>query len=381
MGEEGPHRATFLGKPTTLAEARDQLQIALRTAHPSPAFTRARVITVPDVNRLIILPGLPVPVTIENAGEDNTAAQLKLDRASARRVRALIGGSISSFSGLSTTSPTVSVTMGDDGPHNAVFPELPTTPAQARDQLQAAIRNVPEASEAFTAALVGDLDHQRLVVLPGPGVDGLAVSLGSTPGDVTTLRELALESSRPAIAASEIADRPGPPATLERTTVFGAVFVKELILASETLFTLPLLAERRQAGCVRFSYVPVGARTPQRYRCQPDTEIAAQITEAERRAEAAGRTLSEEERDAIRDAIRDAVERALVPAFTSTRYGRTAYGQLAPGCPTPIRTGAEDEGEMGAFHFLQQTQRVKNLRANLDEYLRFGLEAGIFFVT
>jgi hypothetical protein len=36
---------------------------------------------------------------------------------------------------------------------------------------------------------------------------------------------------------------------------------------------------------------------------------------------------------------------------------------------------------MGAFHFLQQVQRVRNVRASLDEYLRFGLEAGIFFVT
>ena len=377
MGEEGPHQATFLGKPSSLTEARDQLEIALRRAHPGLAFTRARVITVPDVDRLIVLPGLPVPVTIENAGQDNTAAQLKLDSASARLVRALISGSLPDTFTLSATSPTVSITMGDNGPRNAVFPELPTTPVQARNQLQAAIRSVPGASEAFSAALVGDLDHRQLVVLPGPGVDGVAVSLGTTPGDVTTLGELALESSRPAIAASEVGDLPGPPTSLERTTVFGAVFVKELTLASETLFTLPPLAERRQTGCVRFSYVPVGASTPQRYRCQPDTEIAAQIAEMERRAKAAGRTLSLEERDAIRDAV----ERALVPAFTSTRYGRPTYGQLAPSCPPPILTGAENEGEMGAFQFLQRTQRVKNLRANLDEYLRVGLEAGIFFIT
>ena len=199
----------------------------------------------------------------------------------------------------------------------------------------------------------------------------------TAPTDATTLRELALESDRPAIAASEGGDRPGPTTTLEKTTVFGAIHVKELLLASETLFTIPPMAERRQIGCMRFSYVPPGARTPQRYRCQPDAEIAARTAEAERRAEAARRSLTTEERDAIRDEV----ERALVPAFTSTRYGRPAYGQLAPSCPAPILTGAEDEGEMGAFHFLQQAQRVKNLRASLDEYLRFGLEAGIFFVT
>jgi hypothetical protein len=31
---------------------------------------------------------------------------------------------------------------------------------------------------------------------------------------------------------------------------------------------------------------------------------------------------------------------------------------------------------MGAFHFLQQPQRKANLLSALDEYLRFGLEAG-----
>jgi hypothetical protein len=34
---------------------------------------------------------------------------------------------------------------------------------------------------------------------------------------------------------------------------------------------------------------------------------------------------------------------------------------------------------MGAWHFLQAPQRVANLRVALDEYLRFGLEAGIAF--
>jgi len=36
---------------------------------------------------------------------------------------------------------------------------------------------------------------------------------------------------------------------------------------------------------------------------------------------------------------------------------------------------------MGAFHFLEQSQRLKHLQASLNEYLRFGLEAGIFLVT
>ena len=48
-------------------------------------------------------------------------------------------------------------------------------------------------------------------------------------------------------------------------------------------------------------------------------------------------------------------------------------------CPAQIRAGADDEAEMGAFHNLFQPQRETNLRVRLDEYLRFGLEAGIFY--
>jgi hypothetical protein len=36
---------------------------------------------------------------------------------------------------------------------------------------------------------------------------------------------------------------------------------------------------------------------------------------------------------------------------------------------------------MGAFHFLHQPQREADLRVRLQEYLRFGLEAGIFYST
>jgi hypothetical protein len=36
---------------------------------------------------------------------------------------------------------------------------------------------------------------------------------------------------------------------------------------------------------------------------------------------------------------------------------------------------------MGAFSHLRQPQREANIRANLAEYLRFGLEAGIFYVN
>ena len=95
---------------------------------------------------------------------------------------------------------------------------------------------------------------------------------------------------------------------------------------------------RRQQGCLRFSYAP-----PRRHRCQPTTGGAA------------------------------------FPHFTSLRYGAPAYCQLTTRTPDAIRRGADDESEMGAFHFLFAPQRESDLRTRLDEYLRVGLEAGIFY--
>ena len=41
--------------------------------------------------------------------------------------------------------------------------------------------------------------------------------------------------------------------------------------------------------------------------------------------------------------------------------------------------GAENELEMGAFFHLYQPLREFNLRTRVNEYLRFGLEAGIYY--
>lgn len=69
------------------------------------------------------------------------------------------------------------------------------------------------------------------------------------------------------------------------------------------------------------------------------------------------------------------------PNFTSTRYGDPGYAQLRKNGAIAIRTGAEDGSELGVFNRLKQPQREANLRASLDEYLRFGLSADIFYVT
>jgi hypothetical protein len=168
----------------------------------------------------------------------------------------------------------------------------------------------------------------------------------------------------------------GTPCTFESSTFAGHV-TAETLSASNCIFTQPVQVVRRQSGCVRFSYVPPESTTPRRYRCQPDLAIEAAIEAARAEADLSGAALSQ----AAVDNIRLSVQARVKPLFTSMRYGDPAYGQLDLRCPGEIRTGAEEGSEMGVWRFLQQPDREANLRTVLQEYVRFGLEAGVFFVS
>jgi hypothetical protein len=173
-------------------------------------------------------------------------------------------------------------------------------------------------------------------------------------------------------AISARANAHSAPLHIERATLLGTVRAHELD-ASESIFTGQIDTERTQAGCVRYSFVPRGSRTPRRYRCQPDLGIKLALREALE----ADPTLTPAEKDAIRAFV----AAWLVPAFATTQYGRPAYCQLSPSCPLELRSGAEDGSEMGAYCHLKQPQRESNLRIRLDEYLPFGLDAGLIYVT
>ncbi|MER5958797.1 hypothetical protein [Streptomyces sp. NPDC001893] len=130
-----------------------------------------------------------------------------------------------------------------------------------------------------------------------------------------------------------------------RTTVIGEVHTHAVEIAENSVFTGKLQVARRGTGCLRYSYVPTGSRTPRRHRCQPD----------------------------LTPGVR--------PLFAAVRYGTPWYGQLADGCPEELRRGADDGAETGAFHDLYRPQREDGLRARLAEYTPAGTDAGIFFVT
>lgn len=167
---------------------------------------------------------------------------------------------------------------------------------------------------------------------------------------------------------------PGPALHLERTTLRGPVNVRQIDMATEVIFDGVVTAERVQTGCVRFSYIAPGSQTPRRYRCQPGLAERADITRIEN---AKGVPLTQAERDDIRARVR----RRVRPEYTSEAYGAPAWLQLSRIGPTEIATGAEDGSEMGVWCHLKQPQREANLRQRLEEYLPFGLDAGLIYVT
>jgi len=205
---------------------------------------------------------------------------------------------------------------------------------------------VPEKGGLLVA-----LENDQLKVVLTRSICGpINLSVSSTP----TLR---VEESivdglgGDAIIASETA------VEIEKATLLGKV-VALSIEAGNSIFTDRLNVTRLQEGCVRFCYIPDGSMAPRRFRCQPDFAL--------------------EEANATEHSM---IKARLHPSFTSTKYGDAAYSQLGPTCAVEILTGAEDGSEMGIFCFLKQPQRITNLQTRLDEYLRFGLEAGIIFVT
>ena len=175
-----------------------------------------------------------------------------------------------------------------------------------------------------------------------------------------------------AIAGSE-PEEVGPATTLERVTVLGALWVRELKLASDVIFTRPVHVEHCQGGLIRRCYVPPESpATPRREHCQPDLAIEALGRAATPPDTGASEALAAE---------KERLQRRIRPIFTSTDPGHPGYAQLHPATAIEIRSGGQAGAEMGAFHDLYEHQRVVNLRRALDEYLPLGRQVSIHFVT
>ena len=164
-------------------------------------------------------------------------------------------------------------------------------------------------------------------------------------------------------------EAPGAEITIESTTILGGTRARSLH-GSNTLFDGPVRVVEHQRGCLRYSYVRqvAGNATPRRFRCQPDLAISARKAALQL---ASGRDLSDLERERVVACIQ--------PSYTATNPVVAGFAQLRRQTPVELTEGAEDGAEMGAFRYLKQSIRVANLAASLREYLRLGLEAGVFF--
>jgi hypothetical protein len=213
---------------------------------------------------------------------------------------------------------------------------------------------------------------ERCVLGPVVAVEGSRVEITDSVVDASARQAVAV-CGRPepgggglrlvgSVADMAVGDgtTPAGDVDLHETTVVGGVHCTQLDASNSLLVAaLPdgdsrkaaVHARRRQVGCVRFSFVPEGSRTGKRYRCAPDLKDSP------------------------------SVRRATRPRFTTMRFGDPAYLQMSTATPDAIRRGADDDSEMGVTHQLYTPQRESNLLLRLDEYLRFGLEAGYSYAT
>ena len=148
--------------------------------------------------------------------------------------------------------------------------------------------------------------------------------------------------------------------SLDATTVVGGIRCTTLDASNSLLAaSLPagdprpaaVFAERKQEGCVRYTFLPSGSRTGRRFHCVPDPDDPPHE------------------------------QRATRPRFDDMRFGSPGYLRLRTAAHPRIRRGADDESEMGATHRVHAPQREANLAIRMDEYLRLGLSAGWFTAT
>ncbi len=321
----------------------------------------------PTVKTTTAAPGTPdteVWVRAANHSRPVVVAGAAVKLAMAPRTTVVLDGL------LVTGSPVVLEESGDTDIRTVALRNCTLTPGQTRTA-DGAPKN-PDRAALIVLDPFAVVQLEQCVVGPIVAVEGATVTLTDCVVDASASTAVAF-CGRAApgggglrvvagVADHVVGDgmTPGGDLDLHECTVLGGVHARQLD-ASNSLLVADLAAgdprlaaiwaQRRQVGCVRFTYLPAGSRTGKRYRCQPDPGDPPGVQLATR------------------------------PQFTSLRFGDPAYMQLLSSTPNAIRRGADDESEMGVTHLLFTPQREANLLLRLDEYLRFGLEAGFFYAT
>jgi hypothetical protein len=148
---------------------------------------------------------------------------------------------------------------------------------------------------------------------------------------------------------------------LRDVTVLGVSRFKSLE-ATNVIFVEAAEVVRRQAGCVRYSAIAPGSSMPRRFRCQPDLAQAAASARKQ-----APLTLAENATVAL----------GVTPLFLDTDLDEPTVAMLHPLASDGLRLGGEGDSEMGAFSVAAEGLRMANLTSLFDDFLPFGLEAGL----
>jgi hypothetical protein len=371
-GGEYPRSETFLAEneafvfpfPDTAAAPRyATLQQALDYATARLASNGAAAVEIdnsevyPQGGTLLLSVDVPAGCTLELRSRDDARATLLLD------------AELSVFGGPASTFALNGLLIG------ASAAMAPASPAPV------ALVHVPAARKDGSPNRLETLSISHCTLVPGWCVDTDATPLFPTApallAEAAEVTVVAHNSILGAIRAIEfttvsvfdsIVDATAPAnvafadvdgvsgggtLTLDGCTVIGKVHAVLLLLASNSIFwagltgadswVTGLIADRKQQGCVRFSFLPAKAKTPRRFEC---------------------------------------IERMIAgpqPIFFAFRYGAPGYLKLLTSTRDVVRRGADDSGEMGAFHFVLAPLRETDLRVRMEEYMPVGLEFGIIY--
>ncbi len=140
----------------------------------------------------------------------------------------------------------------------------------------------------------------------------------------------------------------GPPTTFRGVTFFGRTRV-ESVTGSGGVFVHALQARDRQKGCVKFSYLA--------------NEDGAGPTHVD---------LLPQNHACVRGRTATVGEEARLE-FTSEFFGDPAYGQLAPMTDFRVRERGPDDDQMGAFGFLLEAHKWRNLQIRFREFMPVGV--------
>ena len=168
-------------------------------------------------------------------------------------------------------------------------------------------------------------------------------------------------------------DAPESEVTLAGGTLLGALRAERLA-ADDSLLIRPADVRRLQEGCVRFSYVAEGSRTPRRYRCQPELEIDRRLGAASRRAAEAGEPLRRGPADDSEPRPRRDVA-AFTSLTTATRATASSPGDVGD---DPVRCGGRlRDGRLPPSSAVSarsqpvpQPERLPSLRSRGGDLLR-----------